>query len=175
MKTHNRHLKIVEWSDEDKIYVGTCPELFFGGCHGANKKKVYKLLCAIVADVVELENNHGEPPVDSEVKEDEGDYSIFTHPTGVTAVISGDLDDDAFNYQLKQLKLAKQAVKKITSRGKSRRLPRRKISTILEKKALAKAFGSAQKQSVSKRTNALKMEEINAEIAACRRQKDKRK
>jgi len=126
MKTRDNYLKIVEWFDEDKVYVGTCPELFFGGCHGTNKKKVYKLLCTIVADVVELKNNHGEPLVDSEVKEDEDDYSIFQHPTGVTFVISGDLDADAFNYQLKQYKLAKQTVKKINARGKTRRLPRRK-------------------------------------------------
>ena len=29
-----RYMKIVEWSDEDGCFVGTCPGLMFGGVHG---------------------------------------------------------------------------------------------------------------------------------------------
>ncbi|HWZ94737.1 MAG TPA: toxin-antitoxin system HicB family antitoxin [Opitutaceae bacterium] len=50
-----RYLKIVEWSDEDRCFVGRCPGLFFGGCHGMDETKVYKELCKIVeAHVAEL-------------------------------------------------------------------------------------------------------------------------
>jgi predicted RNase H-like HicB family nuclease len=54
MKESSRYLKIVEWSDEDQCYVGSCPELFGAGCHGDNEAKVYKELCQIVDEVIEL-------------------------------------------------------------------------------------------------------------------------
>ena len=47
-----RYLKIVEWSDEDKCFVGRCPGLFFGGCHGSDEMKVYRELCKIVDEHV---------------------------------------------------------------------------------------------------------------------------
>jgi predicted RNase H-like HicB family nuclease len=43
-----RTLKIVEWSEEDQCYVGTCPGLMLGGVHGDNEAKVYKELCQAV-------------------------------------------------------------------------------------------------------------------------------
>jgi predicted HicB family RNase H-like nuclease len=47
-----RYLKIVEWSDEDRCFVGRCPGLFFGGCHGSDETKVHKELCGIVEEHV---------------------------------------------------------------------------------------------------------------------------
>jgi len=43
-----RYLKIVEWSDEDKCFVGRCPGLFLGGCDGTDEAKVYAELCELV-------------------------------------------------------------------------------------------------------------------------------
>ena len=43
-----RYLKIVEWSDEDQCFVGRCPGLFFGGCHGEDETTVYREVCKIV-------------------------------------------------------------------------------------------------------------------------------
>ncbi|MDR3228069.1 MAG: hypothetical protein LBT53_01465 [Puniceicoccales bacterium] len=57
----NRYLKIVRWSDEDSCYVGTCPSLFGGGCHGQNEKKVYAELCDICEEVVEIFEKDGTP------------------------------------------------------------------------------------------------------------------
>ena len=34
MKEGARYVKIVEWSEEDQWFVGSCPGLFYGGCHG---------------------------------------------------------------------------------------------------------------------------------------------
>jgi predicted HicB family RNase H-like nuclease len=48
----DRYLKIVEWSDEDKCFVGRCPGLFFGGCHGADEVAVYHELREIVREHV---------------------------------------------------------------------------------------------------------------------------
>ncbi|MCL1888187.1 MAG: toxin-antitoxin system HicB family antitoxin, partial [Kiritimatiellaeota bacterium] len=61
MKEGDRYLKIVEWSDEDQCYVGTCPELFGGGCHGNDEANVYKELCGIVDWVIETNKEDGIP------------------------------------------------------------------------------------------------------------------
>ncbi|MFH1762046.1 MAG: toxin-antitoxin system HicB family antitoxin, partial [bacterium] len=55
----SRYLKIVEWSDEDKCFVGTCPGLFFGGVHGNNEKKVYSDLCDAVEDTIKTLKKEG--------------------------------------------------------------------------------------------------------------------
>ena len=66
MKTEDRYLKFVLWSDEDKLYVGFCPDLFpWGGvCHGATGEDAYAQLCALVREeIVELSNAGKEIPV----------------------------------------------------------------------------------------------------------------
>jgi predicted HicB family RNase H-like nuclease len=54
MKPSDRYLKIVEWSEEDACYVGTCPGLICGGVHGADEAEVYRELFQAVAEAVEL-------------------------------------------------------------------------------------------------------------------------
>ncbi len=54
MNAASRYVKLVEWSDEDKCFVGSCPGLFYGGCHGDDKKAVFANLCQIVDQMVEL-------------------------------------------------------------------------------------------------------------------------
>lgn len=54
MKPSDKYLKIVEWSEEDGCYVGTCPGLIFGGIHGSNEAEVYRELCQTVEEAVEL-------------------------------------------------------------------------------------------------------------------------
>jgi len=61
MKESDRYLKVVEWSEEDQKYIGTCPELFDGGCHGVNEAKVCKELCEIVDEWIEIYKKHGDP------------------------------------------------------------------------------------------------------------------
>ena len=49
MKTD--YLKFVQWSKEDSLYVGYCPDLFIGGvCHGKDERKVYTELCRFVEE-----------------------------------------------------------------------------------------------------------------------------
>lgn len=52
MKTADQYLKYVEWSDEDGVYIGRCPDLFLGGVHGDNPVKVYAELYEIVQEEV---------------------------------------------------------------------------------------------------------------------------
>ena len=54
MRPSDRYLKIVEWSEEDGCYVGTCPGLIYGGVHGSNESEVYQELCQAVSEAVEL-------------------------------------------------------------------------------------------------------------------------
>lgn len=54
MKDSARYVKIVEWSEEDQCYVGSCPGLFLGGCHGDDERQVFEELCDIVEEVVAL-------------------------------------------------------------------------------------------------------------------------
>ncbi|MEI6705151.1 MAG: toxin-antitoxin system HicB family antitoxin [Deltaproteobacteria bacterium] len=61
MKPADNYLKIVEWSEEDACYVGTCPGLIHGGVHGENEAKVYEELCQVVSEAVELYQTDGKP------------------------------------------------------------------------------------------------------------------
>jgi len=61
MKDSDRYLKIVEWSDEDGCYVGSCPGLFYGGCHGDNEQEVFAELCQIVDETIALFHQDGKP------------------------------------------------------------------------------------------------------------------
>ena len=59
MSTKDKYVKIIEWSEEDGCYVGSCPELFYGGCHGADELKVFVELCQIVEETIELYKRDG--------------------------------------------------------------------------------------------------------------------
>jgi predicted RNase H-like HicB family nuclease len=61
MRSAARYVKIVEWSDEDQCFVGSCPGLFYGGCHGDDEKAVFAELCRIVEETVELYQKEGRP------------------------------------------------------------------------------------------------------------------
>ncbi len=61
MKPSDKYLKIVEWSEEDGCYVGTCPGLIYGGIHGDEETKVYQELCQAVAEAIELYHADNKP------------------------------------------------------------------------------------------------------------------
>ena len=53
MTKADRYVKLVEWSDEDGCFIGSCPELFYGGCHGGDARSVFSEL---------LRNRRGDGP-----------------------------------------------------------------------------------------------------------------
>jgi predicted HicB family RNase H-like nuclease len=61
LRQRDRYLKIVEWSEEDGCYVGTCPGLLQGGVHGADETNVYRELCDAVDECIELYERDGKP------------------------------------------------------------------------------------------------------------------
>ena len=54
MNAEDKYLKFVQWSAEDRFYVGFCPDLFpWGGvCHGHTGEKTYHQLCELVREEV---------------------------------------------------------------------------------------------------------------------------
>jgi len=61
MKDSARYVKIVEWSDEDQCFIGSCPGLFFGSCHGDDEQAVFSELCEIVEETLDLFKKEGKP------------------------------------------------------------------------------------------------------------------
>ncbi len=64
MKDSDHYAKVVEWSEEDQCYVGSCPGLMLGGCHGDDEVAVFEELCRVVDDIVQLYHEDGKrlPP-----------------------------------------------------------------------------------------------------------------
>jgi predicted HicB family RNase H-like nuclease len=61
MKDRDRYLKIVEWSEEDGCYVGSVPGWIGKCCHGDDEAEVYRELCAIVDEWIEIYQKDGRP------------------------------------------------------------------------------------------------------------------
>ncbi len=61
MSAGDRYAKLVEWSDEDQCFIGTCPDLMDGGCHGDDAKAVFAELCELVDFVVQGYLADGDP------------------------------------------------------------------------------------------------------------------
>lgn len=53
--------KVVVWSEEDNCFIGMCPELFDGGVHGNDSLEVFKELCEVVDEWVEIFKKDGKP------------------------------------------------------------------------------------------------------------------
>lgn len=61
MSKGDKYVKLVEWSDQDASFIGSCPELFYGGCHGSDAKAVFAELCDLVDDAIALYERDGRP------------------------------------------------------------------------------------------------------------------
>ena len=49
-----KYIKIVEWSDEDQYFIGYCPGIIGPCCHGTDEIEVYRQLCEIVEEWIEI-------------------------------------------------------------------------------------------------------------------------
>jgi predicted RNase H-like HicB family nuclease len=56
-----RYIKVVEWSEEDGSFVGHCPGIIGPCCHGDDEVEVYRELCRIVEEWVEIAHRDGKP------------------------------------------------------------------------------------------------------------------
>jgi predicted RNase H-like HicB family nuclease len=74
MRDSLRYVKLVAWSETDQCFVGSCPGLFYGGCHGLDEQQVFAELCQIVQEVIELYQQDGKPlPPATRVLDDENE------------------------------------------------------------------------------------------------------
>jgi predicted HicB family RNase H-like nuclease len=76
-----RYAKFVEWSEEDRCFIGRCPELMLGGVHGNDEAKVYAELCAATEEMIELIYADGQAvphPLDD--KEFSGKFVLRVEP-----------------------------------------------------------------------------------------------
>ena len=77
MKKSDKYLKIVEWSDEDGCYIGRVPGLALGGIHGNDESKVYRQLCQVVKEWIEIYDTDGEPlPPETANKKYSGKFNL---------------------------------------------------------------------------------------------------
>ena len=56
-----KYIKIVEWSDEDECFIGYCPGIIGPCAHGPDEVKVYRQLCEIVDEWIEILHRDNEP------------------------------------------------------------------------------------------------------------------
>jgi hypothetical protein len=61
MKKSDRYLKIVEWSEKDRCYIGRAPGLMLGGVHGDDEVKVYEDLCQVIEEWIDIYEKDGDP------------------------------------------------------------------------------------------------------------------
>jgi predicted RNase H-like HicB family nuclease len=61
MKESALYVKIVEWSDEDNCFVGSCPGLLYGGSHADDEQTVFEQLCVAVDDAIHLYKQDDKP------------------------------------------------------------------------------------------------------------------
>ena len=61
MKQSDRYLKIVEWSEKDRCYVGRAPGLMLGGVHGDDEVEVYRELCRVIEEWIDIYEKDGDP------------------------------------------------------------------------------------------------------------------
>lgn len=60
MKSIDMYHRWVEWSDEDQVYIGRCPDLITG-IHGDDPVQVYKALVDVVQEVIDHFEESGRP------------------------------------------------------------------------------------------------------------------
>ena len=61
MKKSDQYLKLVYWSEEDQVYIGRSPGLFFGGIHGPDEAKLYAELVEVVEETIDGIEKDGLP------------------------------------------------------------------------------------------------------------------
>nr|VFK18662.1 MAG: hypothetical protein BECKLPF1236A_GA0070988_102037 [Candidatus Kentron sp. LPFa]VFK33021.1 MAG: hypothetical protein BECKLPF1236C_GA0070990_101897 [Candidatus Kentron sp. LPFa] len=64
MKESDKYHKWIEWSEEDQVYIGKCPDLITG-IHGEDPTTLYGDLCDVIEDVLEhfrLQGRFAPPP-----------------------------------------------------------------------------------------------------------------
>lgn len=94
----DRYAKVVEWSEEDKCYVGRVPALSYGGVHGKDKAKVFAEICQVAEEIVELHLSDGRTLPKPGQKQYSGKF-VLRVPRGLHEALSlkAQLQGDSLN------------------------------------------------------------------------------
>ncbi len=76
MKESTRYLKMVQWSEEDACYIGTCPGLMLGGVHGDNEINVYVELCEAIEECIQIVQEDGDTLPEATAKHYSGQFNL---------------------------------------------------------------------------------------------------
>jgi predicted HicB family RNase H-like nuclease len=80
-KFSDDYLKVIEWSEEDQCYIGTAPGLIVGGVHGKNQAKVFKDICGMVQETIDVFLKEGKPlPPETANKKFSGKIALRISP-----------------------------------------------------------------------------------------------
>ncbi len=60
MKPIDQYHKWIEWSEEDRVYIGKCPDLITG-IHGPDPTKLYQELCETLEETIDHFQKSGRP------------------------------------------------------------------------------------------------------------------
>ena len=107
MKERDRYLKIVEWSEEDQCYIGSVPGWIGKCCHGDNEEKVYRKLCQIVDEWIEIYVKDGRslpPPTSGKKYSGKFQLRLGSELHQALAVRAMQTGDSLNNYCIKSLK-----------------------------------------------------------------------
>jgi len=80
MKLGDRYLKLVVWSEEDRCYIGSVPGWIEDCCHGKNEARVYRRLCEIVGEWIEIYRRDGRPLPAATNRKYSGKFVLRTGP-----------------------------------------------------------------------------------------------
>ncbi len=76
-----RYLKVVEWSDDDGVYIGSAPPIIGQCCHADTEAEVLEQLRVIVEEWVEVFLRDGRPlPAPSTGKKYSGKFLVRVAP-----------------------------------------------------------------------------------------------
>ncbi len=110
MRPRDRYLKLVRWSDEDGSYIGSVPGWIGDCCHGEDEGEVYRELCRIVDEWIEIYRKEGRPLPPATNKNYSGRFVLRTGPDLHRALtVRALLEGESLNtYLIKSLKRAVQ-------------------------------------------------------------------
>lgn len=93
MKERNGYLKLVRWSEEDQSYIGSVPGWIGDCCHGADETDVYRQVCKIVDEWIEIYQKDGRPLPSPTNRKYSGKFVLRTGPEMHRALVARALNE----------------------------------------------------------------------------------
>ncbi len=113
MKPRDAYLKLVRWSEEDHCYIGSVPGWIGDCCHGDDEEAVYREICKVVDEWIEIYKRDGRPLPPPTNKDYSGKFILRTGPDlhralAVRALVAG---ESLKSFVVKSLKKALRVTK----------------------------------------------------------------